>query len=64
MGTDVGDTSEKPTKVFVGHNLGNRTFLMQMPMHEFYGMYERARPARHRIRPRAPPAMPARPQGV
>ncbi|MDZ4382969.1 MAG: DNA sulfur modification protein DndB [Parvibaculum sp.] len=27
-------------KVFVGHNLGNRTFLMQMPMHEFYGMSE------------------------
>ena len=35
-----GDSSEKPMKVFVGHNLGNRTFLMQMPMHEFYGMSE------------------------
>jgi hypothetical protein len=35
-----GDTSEKPMKVFIGHNLGNRTFLMQMPMHEFYGMSE------------------------
>lgn len=37
---DAGDTSEKPMKVFVGHNLGNRTFLMQMPMHEFFGMSE------------------------
>lgn len=37
---DAGDTSEKPMKVFIGHNLGNRTFLMQMPMHEFYGMSE------------------------
>lgn len=37
---EIGDTSEKPMKVFVGHNLGHRTFLMQMPMHEFYGMSE------------------------
>lgn len=37
---DIGDTSEKPMKVFIGHNLGNRTFLMQMPMHEFYGLSE------------------------
>ena len=37
---EVGDTSEKPMKVFIGHNLGNRTFLMQMPMHEFYSMSE------------------------
>jgi hypothetical protein len=37
---DEGDSSDKPMKVFVGHNLGNRTFLMQMPMHEFYGMSE------------------------
>lgn len=36
----AGDTSEKPMKVFIGHNLGNRTFLMQMPMHEFYSMAE------------------------
>jgi hypothetical protein len=44
---DVGDTSEKPMKVFIGHNLGNRTFLMQMPMHEFFGMSEVANdPAR------------------
>ncbi len=37
---DIGDSSEKPMKVFIGHNLGNRTFLMQMPMHEFFGMSE------------------------
>jgi hypothetical protein len=37
---DGGDTSEKPMKVFIGHNLGHRNFLMQMPMHEFYGMSE------------------------
>lgn len=37
---DGGDTSEKPMKVFIGHNLGNRTFLMQMPMHEFFAMSE------------------------
>jgi hypothetical protein len=37
---EAGDTSEKPMKVFIGHNLGNRTFLMQMPMHEFYSMSE------------------------
>jgi DNA-sulfur modification-associated len=35
-----GDSSDKPVKVFVGHNLGNRTFLMLLPMHEFYGMSE------------------------
>jgi hypothetical protein len=37
---DAGDSSEKPQKVFVGHNLGNRTFLLQMPMHEFFSMSE------------------------
>jgi DndB-like DNA-sulfur modification-associated protein len=37
---DAGDASEKAMKVFVGHNLGNRSFLMSMPMHEFYGMSE------------------------
>ncbi|MCA3642080.1 MAG: hypothetical protein IOC63_09525, partial [Methylobacterium sp.] len=37
---ESGDTSEKPMKVFIGHNLGQRTFLMQMPMHEFYAMSE------------------------
>jgi hypothetical protein len=37
---EAGDTSEKPMKVFIGHNLGSRTFLMQMPMHEFYSMSE------------------------
>lgn len=44
---DGGDTSEKPVKVFVGHNLGNRVFLISLPMHEFYGMSEVANePAR------------------
>lgn len=37
---DGGDTSEKPVKAFIGHNLGNRTFLMMLPMHEFFGMSE------------------------
>lgn len=37
---EEGDTSEKPMKVFIGHNLGSRTFLMQMPMHEFFSMSE------------------------
>jgi hypothetical protein len=37
---DGGDTSEKAMKVFIGHNLGSRTFLMQMPMHEFFSMSE------------------------
>ena len=31
-----GDTSEKPVKVFIGHNLGFRTFTMIVPMYEFY----------------------------
>ncbi len=35
-----GDTSEKPVKTFIGHNLGNRTFLMMLPMHEFFAMSE------------------------
>lgn len=35
---DEGDTSAKPYKVFIAHNLGNRTFLMSVPMHDFYSM--------------------------
>ena len=35
---DDGDTSAKPYKVFIAHNLGNRAFLMAIPMHDFYGM--------------------------
>lgn len=35
---DEGDTSARPYKVFIGHNLGNRTFLVTIPMHEFYRM--------------------------
>lgn len=37
---DAGDTTEKAYKVFVGHNLGHRAFLMQVPMHEFFQMSE------------------------
>lgn len=33
-----GDTSEKPFKVFVGHNLGYRVNVLQIPMHEFVQM--------------------------
>ena len=35
-----GDSSEKSFKVFVGHNLGHRVFLLQIPMHEFFQMSE------------------------
>ncbi|GAB3737336.1 hypothetical protein GCM10028794_19090 [Silanimonas algicola] len=37
---DAGDTTEKAYKVFVGHNLGHKAFLMQIPMHEFFQMSE------------------------
>lgn len=37
---DAGDTTEKAYKVFVGHNLGHRAFLMQIPMHEFFQISE------------------------
>jgi hypothetical protein len=40
-----GDSSEKPFKVFIGHNLGNRTFLVAVPMHEFFGLSEVANDA-------------------
>ncbi len=33
-----GDTSAKPHKVFIAHNLGNRAFLMSIPMHDFHSM--------------------------
>lgn len=33
-----GDTSAKAYKIFVTHNLGNRAFLMSIPMHDFYRM--------------------------
>jgi hypothetical protein len=32
----TGDTSATPFKTFIGHNLGNRSLLMYVPMHEFY----------------------------
>lgn len=37
---DLGDSSEKPMKVFIGHNLGHRTFMLHLPMHEFFEMSE------------------------
>jgi hypothetical protein len=37
---EYGDTSERPMKVFIGHNLGFRTFVVYIPMHEFYKMSE------------------------
>lgn len=37
---DAGDTTEKAFKVFVGHNLGHRAFLLQIPMHEFFQISE------------------------
>ena len=32
------DNTARPEKVFVGHNLGNRTFLALIPMKDFYSM--------------------------
>lgn len=40
-----GDTTEKAFKVFVGHNLGHRAFLLQIPMHEFFQISEVANEA-------------------
>lgn len=37
---ETGDASEKAFKVFVGHNLGHRVFLLQIPMHEFFQLSE------------------------
>lgn len=34
----AGDSSARPEKVFVGHNLGHRTFLAFIPMKDFYSM--------------------------
>jgi len=33
-------TTDKPMKVFMGHNLGFRAFTMYVPMHEFFEMSE------------------------
>ncbi len=44
---DVGGTADKPYKVFIGHNLGFRTFVTYIPMHEFFEISEVANdPAR------------------
>lgn len=37
---DEGDSSSKPHKVFIAHNLGHRAFLMSIPMHDFFAMSE------------------------
>jgi hypothetical protein len=33
-----GDTSARPYKVFISHNLGNRSFLMSVPMRDFFSI--------------------------
>lgn len=33
---ETGDSSATPHKTFIAHNLGNRSFLMSVPMHEFF----------------------------
>lgn len=37
---DVGNGSEQDYNVFVGHNLGERVFLLQVPMKEFFKISE------------------------
>lgn len=37
---DEGGTADKPLKVFIGHNLGYRSFMTYIPMHEFFEMSE------------------------
>lgn len=36
--TKGADSSEVPQKVFYGHNLGNRVFLLKIPMYDFFRM--------------------------
>ena len=33
-----GDSSARPFKTFVGHNLGHRVFLLSVPMHDFFSL--------------------------
>jgi hypothetical protein len=33
-----GDSSARPYKIFIGHNLGHRVFLLSIPMHDFYAI--------------------------
>lgn len=33
--SDAGDVNEKPYKVFIGHNLGHRVFVMSVPFRQF-----------------------------
>ena len=37
---DFGDSTEVPRKVFIGYNFGHKTFLMHLPMYEFYNCSE------------------------
>lgn len=37
---DEGGSVDKPLKVFIGHNLGFRSFMTYIPMHEFFEMSE------------------------
>lgn len=37
---EIGGTADKPYKVFIGHNLGFRTFVTYIPMHEFFEISE------------------------
>lgn len=35
---DAADTTERPYKVFYNNNMGNKTFLIKMPIYDFYRM--------------------------
>src|SRR5687767_13396065 len=35
---DEGDSSARPYKVFVAHNLGHRAFVVHIPMYHFYSV--------------------------
>jgi hypothetical protein len=37
---ESGGAADRPVKVFIGHNLGFRTFMMHVPIHEFFKMSE------------------------
>jgi hypothetical protein len=42
---EFGDQTATPVKTFIGHNLGFRTFLVCIPMHEFFKMSDVANEA-------------------
>jgi hypothetical protein len=35
---DDGDSSARPYKVFIGHNLGQQIYLLSVPMHDFFSI--------------------------